>query len=294
MSDGGTTWCGACVRGEDGRREDVRREDGRRESGIPFWSRSAFLNWLSALTFVVLLAAQIWWWHDHGRPLTWVLLVATPLLAFLPAGVILKVMRRRWTRAWATANDFTYRRDPQWPEPQWEVPPFSVRRARRKRIRDGVTGWRGAYPARYFHYTWWNNNRVQVSSHYRNVFALRLPAALPRLTLGINIDTSSGDRVLFESSDFNDRFMVYCPDAAFAHAVFTPQTIDALLTLSRRDATLALTKFEILGDEFIAITTRGNRPVEISQVFDALVTIADGIPRFVWRDRGVSRAGKEF
>ncbi len=52
----------------------------------PWWSRTWFLNTLSALTFLALTAFHVWWWQGHGRPLLWVLLLGTPILAFVPSG----------------------------------------------------------------------------------------------------------------------------------------------------------------------------------------------------------------
>lgn len=237
------------------------------------------------MTFAVLLALQILVWIRWGRPISWVLLIGTPLLAFVPSGVIVKAKRASWMRSWAAAQGFTYVDRPSWPIPDWNFPPFSTTRARRRRIRDGVTGTVDGRPAHMFHYTWWNNNRIQFSSHYRNVFVLDLPTALPRLTLGVNIDTTTGDRVAFESADFDRDFHVYSTDQAFAHAVFTPRTIDALLELRRQSTAVMLTKFEIVDDRFVATTTLGNRPADITAVFTAMHLIVDGIPHWVWTDR---------
>ncbi|WP_067707442.1 DUF3137 domain-containing protein [Nocardia yamanashiensis] len=251
------------------------------------WARPVLLNTLSTATFIALVVAQYWWWHDHGRPFSWVLLLATPALAFLPSGLIVKSFRKRWTAEWAAANGFRYRRASDWPVPVWDFPPFNIGRARRFRVRDCMEGRAGGYPASFFHVTWLHNNRINVSTHYRNVFAITLPAALPRLTMGITLDSTTGDRVEFESADFNDRFSVYCSKPAFAHAVLTPRTIDQLVHLTKsHGSAVMLTKFEIVGNLLVGITTLGNRPHEIGGVFDAMRVVADGIPRFVWTDYG--------
>ncbi|GAC67590.1 hypothetical protein GS4_08_01750 [Gordonia soli NBRC 108243] len=216
------------------------------------------------------------------------LLLTTPLIAFVPAGIVVKLSRRASTRSWALRNGFEYRARLGGAPPAWDFPPFSGTRARRIRLRDGMTGRIGPYPATFFHYTWWNNRRLFASSHYRNVFTLRLPAALPRLTVGVTLDTSTGDTVRFESADFDDRFTVHSTDPAFAHAVLTPRTIDALVELSRTAGSVMLTKFEIADDLLVAVSTVGNRPEQITEIFDAMRIIAVGIPRFVWTDRGVA------
>lgn len=269
-----------------GMMSDVTEWEARGDSG-PVWSRPWFLNTLSLATFVALVIFQYRWWHDHGRPLAWVLLPLTPFLAFLPSGIIVKSFRKRWTARWAGENGFEYRRSSEWPVPTWDFPPFNIGRARRYRIRDTMRGRVGDYPAIFFHLTWLHNNRINVSTHYRNVFVLTLPAALPRLTLGVTLDMTTGARVEFESADFNDKFSVYSANPGFAHAVLTPRTIGELLDIAgRHGGAVMLTKFEIVGNLLVGTTTLGNRPREIGAVFDAMRVIADGIPRFVWTDYG--------
>ncbi|MFC9895056.1 DUF3137 domain-containing protein [Nocardia sp. NPDC127579] len=250
----------------------------------PAWARPRVLNALTVLTLVVLVVLQFLWWREHGRPISWLLLPATPLLAFLPSGVLVKAFRKRWTAQWAEAHGFFYQRSADWPVPQWDFPPFTIGRARRFRVRDAMRGPLGRYPASFFHLTWLHNNWINVSTHYRNIFVLELPGTLPRLTMGPNLDTTAGDRVLFESSDFNEQFSVYCANPAFAHAVCTPRTIERLVELGRRSPAAKLTKLEIVGNLLVGVTTLGNRPPEIGEIFDLMRIVAEGIPRFVWLD----------
>ncbi|MGW0246398.1 DUF3137 domain-containing protein [Nocardia goodfellowii] len=262
-------------------------------AGDPIWARPRFHTVSTFATFVVLVLAQGLWWRDHGEPFSWILLPATPFLAFLPAGVIVKSRRKRWTRRWAEQRGFTYHPDAGWAVPTWNFAPFDISRARRMRVRDAMQGTVGAYPARFFHLTWLNNNKINLSTHYRNVFVLELPTPLPRLTMGPNFDTTAGTQVEFESAEFNDKFAVYCSNPAFAHAVFTPRTIDRLIDLGRGVPAIRLTKFEIAEDRLVGVTTLGNRPREIGAVFDAMRVIADGIPRFVWSDHAVPLVDSE-
>ncbi|GAB35879.1 DUF3137 domain-containing protein [Gordonia otitidis] len=255
-------------------------------SAGPFWSRSWFTSLITAVTFVGLVAFHVWWWMGHGKPVAWILLLGTPFLAFLPAGVIAKLSQRRWAREWAQANGFAYFPETNWPVPTWDFPPFSTGRARAKRVRDGMSGMVGTHPATFFRYTWINNNRVQITTHQRSVFVLRLPTALPRLTLGTTMDLSTGKRVEFESEDFNSRFFVHSTDPGFAHAVFTPRTIDALMSLRKARGALLVTKIEIAGSELVATSTMASRPEAITAVFEVMRIIADGIPRYLWIDRG--------
>jgi hypothetical protein len=260
----------------------------------PFWSRPRVLRALTATIFVGLVAFQVWWWHDHGGPISWVLVVATPLVSVVPAGVIVSVRRRSWVTAWARDHGFTHEAHPPWPIPTWDFPPFSTGRARRRRITDGMRGQVGAFPAYYFHYTWWNDNKVQFTSHQRNVFVLTLPAALPRLTVGANLDRSPGDLVHVESAEFDRKFAVQCHDARFAHAVFPPRTIDALVTRTARSPVIAFTKFEIIGDLMVGVSMRGSRPGDITDIFDVMHTIVAGIPHFIWVDHGSSPPREEY
>ncbi|TCJ93276.1 DUF3137 domain-containing protein [Nocardia alba] len=250
----------------------------------PFWSGQRFLNAVTVVTLVALVFAQYWWWRDHGRPFSWVLLLATPALAFLPAGIVVKAMRKRWTARWADEHGFDYQRAAAWPVPEWDFPPFTIGRARRFRVRDAMRGRIGRYPAGFFHLTWLNNNKINISTHYRNVFVVDLPAALPRLTVGLTSDLTTGDRVEFESADFNERFFVHSSNPAFAHAIFTPRTIEGLVHLGLRSPAASATKFEIVGNQLVGVTILGNRPHEITTVFEAMRIVADGIPGFVWTD----------
>lgn len=265
---------------------DTTGREANDQSGS-LWSRPRVLNALSLATFAVLVILQYRWWHEHGRPFAWVLMPATPLLAFVPSGIIVKSFRQRWTSKWAQENGFRYLRAADWPVPAWDFPPFTIRRARRFRIRDTMEGTVGDYPARFFHLTWLHSNRISVSTHYRNIFVLTLPAALPRMTMGVTLDGTTGGRVEFESADFNDHFTVRSANPAFAHAVLTPRTIDQLVNLARRHGgAVMLTKFEIFDNLLVGVTTLGNRPHDLTGVFDAMRVIADGIPRFVWTDYG--------
>ncbi|MGY0497890.1 DUF3137 domain-containing protein [Nocardia sp. FBN12] len=250
----------------------------------PFWTGPRFLDAVTAMTFVVLVILQYGWWRDHGRPFSWVLVLATPLLAFVPSGIIVKAVRKRWTARWADEHGFVYHRAAGWPVPEWDFPPFTIGRARRFRVRDAMQGRIGSYPASFFHLTWLHNNKINISTHYRNVFIIDLPAALPRLTMGPTLDLSTGDRVEFESADFNKHYSVHSSNPAFAHAVFTPRTIELLVNLGPRRQAASVTKFEIVGNQLVGVTILGNRPREIGTVFEVMRIVAEGIPRFVWTD----------
>lgn len=247
------------------------------------------LNWLSSVTFIVLVLVQILYW-----PLMFGFLVpsitvalASPLLAFVPSGIIVSALRRREKQRWARAHGFVFHDRPDWPLPQYDVAPFNIGRARRRRIVDVITGRVGQFPVCQLHYRWWNNNKVQFSSHFRNVFTLTLPQALPPLSIGPTISPDAGKTVRFESIAFNEVWSVVCPDARFAKAVITPRTMDRLLGLDL--PVTANTRIVIAGHDLVAISVGGNRGSDITRVFSALQIIAEGIPDYVWDEFGVDR-----
>jgi hypothetical protein len=258
---------------------------------LPFRSvipPTRMLNTLSAVTFVALVVAQILCWPMLFGFLLPSLTVAlaTPLLAFVPSGLIVGALRNREATAWARAHGFTYQRRPGWDVPRFDVAPFNIGRARRRRIVSAMTGAVGNHPAWYVHYRWLNNNRVQVSTHYRNVFALTLPRGLPPLTIGPTISPDAGQTVKFESIDFNEKWWVTCPDARFAKAAITPQTMDRLLALDL--PVTATTRIVIVGHELLAISMGGSRGSDITRIYAALRIIADGIPRYVWNEWAIA------
>lgn len=243
------------------------------------------LNALTLLTFVVLVAVQVRYW-----PLLYFVVpsvtvaLATPLFAFVPAGVVTRLRRPAELAAWAGAHGFALVNRPDWPAPALDIAPFTIARARRGRVRTGMTGRVGDFDAWYIHYTWLNNNWIQWSTHYRNVFALRLPKSLPPLTIGPTISPGAGATVAFESITFNEQWWVSCPDPVFAKAAITPQTMDRLLALDL--PVTATTRIAIVGNELVAISLAGNRGSDITRQYSALRIVAEGIPRYVWEEYG--------
>jgi hypothetical protein len=259
---------------------------------LPFRSvmpAAALFNALSAVTFVALVVFQILYWPlILGALLPSVTVaLATPALAFLPSGVIVASLRRRETRAWAGAHGFTFHRRPDWPMLRFDVAPFNIRRSRRRRIADAMTGRVGDHAAWYVHYRWLNNNKINVSTHYRNVFALTLPRPLPPLSIGPTISPAAGKTVKFESIDFNDVWWVSSPQERFAKAAITPQTMDRLLALDV--PVTGTTRIVIVGRELLAISIGGNRGCDITRMYCALRIIADGIPPYVWDEWATDR-----
>lgn len=68
-----------------------------------------------------------------------------------------------------------------------------------------------------------------VTDHHREVLvAVTLPFAFPLLTVDAGWD---GERVTFESEEFNDRFKVRAGDARLAYDVIHPRTMEFLMTI---------------------------------------------------------------
>ncbi|GAA3035395.1 hypothetical protein GCM10010528_15240 [Gordonia defluvii] len=240
---------------------------------------------LTLLTLVAVIAAQVAYWPITGRLASSLMIAATtPLWAVLPAGVVFKVLRRPELRRWSAATGFHLDEQPSWPPPAYDVAPFNIARARRKRVRTAMNGTVGAYPAWYVHYTWLNNNRINISTHYRNVFGLTLPQALPPLSIGPTISPEAGHTVEFESITFNEQWLVTCPDERFAKGALPPTTLDGLLSMDL--PVTANTRIVLMGRNLLAISLGGVRGADISRLYEALRIIADGIPRHVWQEYG--------
>ncbi len=240
---------------------------------------------LTLLTLVAVIAVQVWLWPLTGRlGSSLIIAAATPLWAVLPAGVIYKALRRPELRRWAAAHGFSVDEHPLWPPPAYDVAPFNIARAWRKRVRTAMTGAVGGYPAWYLHYTWLNNNRINLSTHFRNVFALTLPQALPPLSIGPTISPEAGHTVEFESITFNEQWLVCCPDERFAKGALPPTTLDALLAMDL--PVTANTRIVLQGRDLLAISIGGVRGSDISRLYETLRIIADGIPNHVWEEYG--------
>lgn len=243
------------------------------------------MNIMSLATFVVLVVVQIVFWpllHFTVPSIT--VALATPLFAFVPSGIAFRLLRKRELDVFAQAHGFTVIDDPDWAVPDLNIAPFTIGRARRQRIRSGMTGRVGDYDAWYIFYTWLNNNWIQFSTHYRHVAVLRLPRALPPLSIGPTISTAAGPTVKFESITFNEQWWVTCPDATFAKAALPPVTLDRLLATDI--PVTATTRIAIVGENLVAISFSGTRAGDLHRLFDVLRIVAEGIAPYVWEEYG--------
>ena len=122
-----------------------------------------------------------------------------------------------------------------------------------------------------------------TETHRFALCSLRLPDLVPELVL---TPESALDRlgaaigmqdIELESEDFNRRYRVRCDNPKFASDVLPPRTMQALL--SRTALHLRLSR----ADAFCWEQGRHD-PVQLLARLDALATLVDGIPAFVWTD----------
>ena len=125
----------------------------------------------------------------------------------------------------------------------------------------------------------------QSTQTHRYAFcAIDLPAPVPELQLlpeGFlgRIGTALGMQdIELESEDFNRRYRVLCRTPKFAYDVLPPRTMQALL--SRPALHLRL-----VGTDAMCWESGRHTPVQLLARLDALSTMIDGVPEFVWNDR---------
>jgi hypothetical protein len=123
----------------------------------------------------------------------------------------------------------------------------------------------------------------QTTTHRFAFCSLALPAAVPKLELVPEsvfgrLGTALGMQdIELESEDFNRRYRVRCSNAKFAYDVLPPRTMQALLGRTALHLRLQ-------GVDAMCWEPRRHSPSELLARLDALDTLIDGIPVFVWND----------
>ena len=135
-----------------------------------------------------------------------------------------------------------------------------------------------------------NGQQTTTQTHRFTVCALQLPAALPRLELTPeNALTRLGgvlglDDLELESEDFNRRYRVRADDRRLAYDVLHPRTVERLLALP----TLNLR----LDGADAVLWQRGTTSLpDVPARLAVLSQLVDGIPSYVWADRGARLEG---
>jgi hypothetical protein len=123
----------------------------------------------------------------------------------------------------------------------------------------------------------------QTTTHRYALCAIGVAAYLPRLELVPEsvfgrLGTALGMQdIELESEDFNRRYRVRCANPKFAYDVLPPRTMQALLA---REAL----HLRLEGSDALCWEDGRHSPAQLLARLDALTTLLDGIPEFVWND----------
>jgi hypothetical protein len=119
------------------------------------------------------------------------------------------------------------------------------------------------------------------------VCALGLPVPVPDLSVAPeSLLSRVGEAFGFsdihlESEDFNRRFRVHASDSKFAYDVLSPRTMELLLARPAE-------RWRIEGDTILCWDNGRTEPVGMLDRLSLLSDVVDGIPDYVWRDRGAT------
>ncbi len=216
-----------------------------------------------------------------------------PLVLLAVAGAVgwavwrLAQQRRARYLAFAAERGWTYTpRDDSWVD-RFDGSPFGRGGSRRAtHVLRGSFAGRDAVAFHYRYLTRSHNGQHQTTQTHRfTVVALGLPAAVPWLELTAeNVLTRLGSAlgladVELESEDFNRRYRVTADDRRFAYDVLQPRTMEQLL--ASRTANLRL-----CGADALLWDSGFSDPEELPGLLAVLAQVVDGVPSYVWSDRG--------
>jgi hypothetical protein len=193
---------------------------------------------------------------------------------------------------WAAENGWEH----HGPDPaltrRWRGEPFGEGRA--QRATEVLTGPFQGRSALSFTYSWTTGSGKESTTHQAHVVALLLHTSLPTLQLtpeGFGAKVAKvfgGQDIQFESDDFNRAWRVEARDLKFAHDVLHPRMMSRLLTPDFERRFL-----RIEGDAVLAWTGGRTVPDNVLPQLGRLAALADGVPDFVWLDRGVAPPRRE-
>ncbi|WP_203335832.1 hypothetical protein [Nocardioides limicola] len=145
-----------------------------------------------------------------------------------------------------------------------------------------LTGWYRERALIAFDYRYTTGSGKDQTTHRLSVVGLDTGVSFPALEVmpaGLLTDLGArltGRSLQFESEDFNRAFTVTCPDRRFASDVIHPTMMSLLLRLPDRC-------FQVEGRWLMAVNQGQHEPREVIRRADALTSILDEIPEFVWR-----------
>ena len=176
---------------------------------------------------------------------------------------------------------------------RWHGPPFDA--GDHRRARNVLAGTHRGRPMVAFDYSYQTHStdsqgHRHTTTHSYTVCTLGLPAPVPGLSVTPeSLLTRVGEAFGFsdiqlESEDFNRRFRVRAPDPKFAYDVLSPRTMQLLLSRPAE-------RWRIEGDTILCWDTGRAEPVAVLDRLSLLSAVVEGIPDYVWRDRGATTGG---
>jgi hypothetical protein len=121
--------------------------------------------------------------------------------------------------------------------------------------------------------------RTVTENHSEAVLGFQLPVRMPELTVA---GRGLGRGISFESEAFNDQFKVTSPSTKFAYDVIHPRQMEYLMATSPLP-------FRIV-DDWVWFAPGEHSEAAIAHSSRFIRHFLAGIPRFVWRDLGMSDA----
>ncbi len=228
------------------------------------------------------------------------LLIALAIVVIAAGGYLSYLSNKKrlalFTR-FAAANGWTLtQRNDAWAG-RWEGTPFAGGDHRTARlVLEGPWQGRGmvAFDYSFQTHTTDSQGHRSTTTHRYAVCAVAMPTALPRLQVTReNILTRFGGAIglgdiEFESEDFNRTFRVTCPDPKFASDVIHPRQMAMLLAAAPRMGSVA---WRMEGSDLICWADGRQDPAKTLERLALLGAVLDGVPSFVWHDRGVQGSG---
>lgn len=168
----------------------------------------------------------------------------------------------------------------------WRGAPFDL--GSRRRTSSVVRGMSGGRHMTAFNLDVSSGRKRDRTDGWYAVVALEVDAPFPsvevRATGGAAGQLTGVGGIDFESEDFNRRYRVTCVSPKLASDVLHPRTLELLV--ARHPIT-----FRIGDGRAVAWSTGRLEPLEVLAWSSTLNAVIDGIPSFVWADRGGSANG---